>query len=160
MIKILLICVGKLKESYYREAVAEYERRLSYFCDFSVCEIDPIRLSDHPYKAEIDAALIAEATRIASKIPHGALVTALCIEGEQLDATEIGDIIYQKSASGCGSFVFIIGGSHGLAPSVKERAGLKLSMSVMTFPHRLARIMLTEQLYRAFCIKNNVSYNK
>ena len=158
MIKI--IAVGRLKEKYLKEAFAEYEKRLGAFCRLTVDEIDQEKLSDDPSEKEITRALETEAERILQKIPAGSYVIPMCIEGKQLTSEKFAALISKESAAGAGTFVFVIGGSFGLSDRVKQRADFRLSMSEMTFPHRLARIMLAEQIYRAFSIINNRKYHK
>ena len=158
MIKI--IAVGRLKEKYLKEAFAEYEKRLGAFCRLTVDEIDQEKLSDDPSEKEITRALETEAERILQKIPAGSYVIPMCIEGKQLTSEKFAALISKESAAGAGTFVFVIGGSCGLSDRVKQRADFRLSMSEMTFPHRLARIMLAEQIYRAFSIINNRKYHK
>ena len=158
MIKI--IAVGRLKEKYLKEAFAEYEKRLGAFCRLTVDEIDQEKLSDDPSEKEITRALETEADRILQKIPAGSYVIPMCIEGKQLTSEKFAALISKESAAGAGTFVFVIGGSFGLSDRVKQRADFRLSMSEMTFPHRLARIMLAEQIYRAFSIINNRKYHK
>ena len=153
---ITLICVGKLKEDYLRNACAEYQKRLSGFCRFSVEELEPERLPDNPSNAEIAAALEKEGERILAKIPRGANVIALCIEGKQQSSEELAQLMDGMP----GAAAFIIGSSFGLSDKVKASAQLRLSMSKMTFPHQLARVMLMEQIYRAYSIINNRRYHK
>ena len=160
MIRITVIAVGKMKEQYLRDAQSEYSKRLSAFCRLTVVETEPERLPDDPKEVQITAALEAEAVRIASAIPQGSFVIPMCIEGKQLDSVELSEKISDIAVSGDSSICFIIGGSYGLADSIKQKAGLKLSMSRMTFPHQLARVMLLEQVYRAFKISQGGTYHK
>lgn len=157
---IKIIAVGKLKEKYFREAFAEYEKRLSGYCRLEVFELEPEKLSDDPSEKEIAKALDGEAERIIAKIPAGSFVIPLCVEGKQKKSEEFAELIERESSAGRGVFVFIIGGSYGLSDKVKSMGDIRLGMSEMTFPHRLARIMLAEQLYRAFAIMNNRKYHK
>ncbi len=157
---IKLITVGKLKEKYFREAAEEYEKRLGAYCKFEVCELEPARLPDDPSDGDIGRALEKEAADIIRKIPQGSFTVPMCIEGRQLTSEGFAKLIGREAAGGRSTFVFIIGGSYGLSDKVKAMADYKLSMSEMTFPHRLARIMLTEQLYRAFSLLNNGKYHK
>lgn len=157
---IKIIAVGKLKEKYLQDAFREYEKRLSAFCRLTVDETEQEKLPDEPSEKEIAKALDTEGERILQKIPQGSIVIPLCIEGKQLPSEKFSEYISRETANGANTFVFIIGGSCGLSDKVKNRADLKLSMSEMTFPHRLARIMLAEQLYRAFAIMNNRKYHK
>lgn len=160
MIKITILAVGKLKEKYFIGACDEYEKRLSRFCKFSVTEIEPGKISDNPSQKEIDACLLDEGKRILQKIPTDAHVTALCIEGKMVDSEKLSKEIANGAATGIGNRYYIIGGSYGLSVEVKARADDKLSMSPMTFPHKLARVMLFEQIYRAFMIENGGVYHK
>ncbi len=160
MIKITIIAVGKLKEKFFIAAAEEYEKRLSRFCKLSTIEIEPARISENPSQAEISAALEAEGNKILSKIPSDAFVTAMCIEGKQCESEALAHDIQKRAADGNGHHIYIIGGSYGLSDSVKQRANVRLSMSLMTFPHKLARIMLLEQIYRAFMINGGGTYHK
>ena len=157
---IKIISVGRLKEKYFREAFGEYEKRLSAFCKLECDEIDQERLPDDPSEKEIKKALETEADKILQKIPQGSFVIPMCIEGKQKTSEKFAELLSEKSAGGINTFVFIIGGSFGLSDRVKAAGNLKMSMSEMTFPHRLAKIMLAEQLHRAFAIMNNRKYHK
>lgn len=160
MISVNIICVGKLKESYLRDASAEYAKRLSAFCKLNIIEIQPKRLPDQPSQAEIAAALSAEGKLISSKIPTNTKVIAMCIEGGQLSSEQLAKQFETDAVGGTGSLSFIIGGSFGLSDEIKKRADVKLSMSKMTFPHQLARVMLLEQIYRTFQINSGGKYHK
>ena len=160
MYNVNLICVGKLKESYLRDACAEYSKRLSAFCKLKITELTPCRIPENPSQAQIDCALIDEGKRILSSISPTERVYAMCIEGKLLDSVELSREIQNAGVTGSGNIVFIIGGSHGLSDEVKKRANFKLSMSKMTFPHQLARVMLLEQIYRAFMIADGKKYHK
>jgi 23S rRNA (pseudouridine1915-N3)-methyltransferase len=159
MIKLHLICVGKLKESYWRDAFAEYEKRLGQFCSFHVTELPECRLPSDPSEAQIAAALEEEGERI-KKASTGSKVIALCIEGKQFSSVEFAQKIEAYGVQGYGSIDFIIGSSFGLSQRVKEKADLRISFSPMTFPHHLARVMLMEQIYRALQIINHGKYHK
>ncbi len=160
MIGVTLICVGKLKEDYLRAACAEYQKRLGAFCKLSVIEIAEARLPDRPSQAQIDAALTEEGARILAKIPAGSYAAALCIEGQKLSSEQLAASIASLAANGTSAFAFVIGGSFGLSDEVKAACRLRLSMSDMTFAHQLARVMLLEQVYRAFSINANTKYHK
>ena len=160
MININIICVGKLKEDYLRMACAEYGKRLGAFCKLRVTELTPARLPDNPNDAQIEAALSDESERILAKISPNEAIFALCIEGKELSSESFSKEIEKCAVSGFGSLCFVIGGSHGLSPEVKNRAKFRLSMSPMTFPHQLARVMLLEQIYRAFMISSGGKYHK
>ena len=160
MRSVTILCVGKLKESYLREAAAEYQKRLSAFCRIEVIEVDEERLPDSPSPAQIARTLEAEGARLLSKIPSGAAIFALCIEGKEMSSPALAATIDKLAVDGFGHTVFIIGGSWGLSDEVKRAATHRLSMSPMTFPHQLARVMLLEQLYRAAQISAGGKYHK
>lgn len=157
---INIICVGKLKEDYLRAACAEYQKRLGAFCRLNITELIPARLPENPNDSQIAAALADEADRILAKISNSDAVFAMCIEGKMLSSEALSAEIDKLGVSGFGSISFIIGGSHGLDERVKNRAKIRLSMSPMTFPHQLARVMLLEQIYRAFMISSGGKYHK
>lgn len=157
---IKIIALGRLKEKYLTEAFKEYEKRLSAFGKLTLDELEPERLSDNPSDNEIEKALEVEADRILSKIPQNSLVVAMCIEGKQKDSVAFAKLLSDGSLNGKSTAVFIIGSSYGLSEKVKRAADIRLSMSEMTFPHQLARIMLMEQVYRAFTIISNRKYHK
>lgn len=159
MLTVQIICVGKLKEAYWREACSEYAKRLQAFCKFSIAELQESRLPENPSKAQIDAALKAEGTKMLAAAA-GSSLFALCIEGKQLSSEQLAEKISAISVNGVSSVSFLIGSSFGLSDEVKQAADFQLSMSPMTFPHQLARIMLCEQTYRAFQIINNGKYHK
>ena len=153
---INLILLGKLKEDYFKGASAEYEKRLSAFCKLNIIELTPVRLSQNPSAAEIKAALLKEAELISAKTPKSFKI-ALCLEGENFSSEDFSCRLFKTDSR---EISFIIGSSEGLAESVKQSADLRLSLSKMTLPHRLARIILLEQLYRAFSIRGNGKYHK
>ena len=159
MMKITVIALASLKERYLRDAAAEYIKRLSPYCDLKVIELDPVRLPEKPSSAEINSALEREAELIAKKIPAGDFTIPLCIEGKQLSSEEFSGVLEQEMNIGRG-VTFTIGSSCGLADNIKRRADLRLSFSKMTFPHQLFRVMLLEQLYRAFKICSGGAYHK
>lgn len=160
MLGVTIIALGKLKEKYLREACDEYIKRLSTLCKLKIVELDPVKLSDNASQTEIDKALSKEAKEIMSKIPSGSKVVAMCIEGKQMPSEKLSAFFEQTAVSGCGEITFVIGSSYGLDGEVKKRADLRLSMSEMTFPHQLARVMLLEQIYRGFMISNSSKYHK
>ena len=160
MLNITIACVGKLKESYLRDACAEYAKRLSAFCRLQIAEVDEERLPDKPSDAQIAAALAAEGKRLLARVPAGAALIALCIEGKEMSSPELARRLEQLAVSGTSHVVLMIGGSWGLSDEVKNSAALRLSMSPMTFPHQLARVMLLEQLYRAMQISAGGKYHK
>lgn len=161
MIKVTIVCVGKLKESYWRQAVEEYSKRLGGYCTFSVAEFAESRLPDAPSEKEIAAALEKEACAMDKYLTaKGAYNIALCIEGKAISSEQLSAKLSAVGVEGYSSVNLYIGSSFGLAPRVKEACPMKLSMSPMTFPHQLARVMLCEQLYRAFSISANGRYHK
>lgn len=149
MQKITVLCVGKLKERFYQEAAAEYVKRLGRHCKLDVVELPESRLPEDPSPGEIQRALAAEAAAIREKLPRGGAVIALCIEGKPCSSVELSRRMQELAVSGKSQLTFLIGGSVGLAEDLKRQADWRLSMSPMTFPHHLARIMLLEQIYRA-----------
>jgi 23S rRNA (pseudouridine1915-N3)-methyltransferase len=160
MQKVTILCVGKLKEKFYADAVAEYAKRLSRHCKLEIVELPESRLSDDPSPAEIRQALSAEAETIRSKLPKGTALIAMCIEGQELSSPALAEAMNDFAVGGASSLTFLIGGSVGLAEDLKREAQLRLSMSPMTFPHHLARIMLLEQIYRAYQILSGTKYHK
>ena len=160
MLHIKILCVGKLKESYFASAAAEYLKRLGAYARVEVEELPESHLPAQPSEAETAAALEREAESLRLRIPKDALRIAMCIEGRKLDSRQFADFVELCAVNGKNRLCFLIGGSLGLAESVKKEAELRLSMSDMTFPHHLARIMLLEQLYRAFKIAEGGKYHK
>ena len=160
MLNIRLICVGKLKERFYAEAVAEYAKRLGAFCRLEVIELAEERLGENPSAAELEAALNREAEQIEKKLLKDGTLVCLCVEGGQMDSEAFAGLLTRTENSGRPRLSFVIGGSFGLAQKLKDRADLRLSMSKMTFPHHLARVMLLEQVYRGFQIKEGSRYHK
>ena len=160
MLSVTLLCVGKLKEPYLEAAFAEYRKRLGAYCRFTPVEIPEQRLPDDPSEREIAAALEKEAAEIEKRIPAGAAVVAMCVEGTQLSSPAFARRLADWQSAGRSQLCFIVGGSCGLAERVKRRAELRLSVSEMTFPHHLFRVMLAEQIYRAFTILAGGKYHK
>lgn len=160
MLSIKLICVGKLRERFYIDAFNEYTRRLSAYCKFECVELNETKLGDRPSDKEIENALVRESADIEKAIPRDAYVIAMCVGAKQLKSEELAQKINSLALSGRGKICFIIGGSFGMAESVKKRADMRLGMSEMTFPHHLARVMLTEQIYRSFKIIEGSRYHK
>ena len=160
MFEMTLITMGKLKEKFYISAAAEYEKRLKGYCQFKLLELPESRLPDNPSPAEISAGLEKEADLIISKIPKGAWFCVLTPEGKMLSSEAMADKLRDVKNSGKSSACFLIGSSFGMAQRIKEKADFKLSMSPMTFPHHLARIMVLEQLYRAEAIQAGSKYHK
>ena len=160
MFDITLICMGKLKEKFYLSAAAEYEKRLKGYCSFHLIELPEVRLPENPSPAEISAGLEKEAESILAKIPKGCWFCVFTPEGKLLSSESLADKMRDVKISGKSSVCFLIGSSFGIAPRIKQMADFKLSMSPMTFPHHLARIMVMEQLYRAEAIQAGSKYHK
>ena len=160
MLEITLIAMGKLKEKFYLSAAAEYEKRMKGFCQFKLLELPEVRLPDNPSPAEIQAGLEKEAELILTKIPKGSWFCTLTPEGKMLSSDALADKLASVKNSGKSSACFLIGSSFGIAQRIKDKADFKLSMSPMTFPHHLARIMVLEQLYRAEAIQAGSKYHK
>lgn len=160
MFDITLIAMGKLKEKFYINAAAEYEKRLKGFCDFKLLELPEVRLPDNPSSSEIAAGLDKEADLILSKIPKGSWFCILTPEGKLLSSEDLAKKISTVKNTGKSSICFLIGSSFGIAQRIKDKADFKLSMSPMTFPHHLARILVLEQIYRAESIQAGTKYHK
>ena len=160
MLNVNILCVGNLKETYWREACAEYAKRLGGFCKFSIIEVSESRLPKSYSDADIAKVIESEGERILEKIPSGSFVIAMCIEGKELSSPQLAEKLQQTAVGGKSRVDFVIGGSYGLSEAVKKRADLRLSMSPMTFPHQLARVILCEQVYRAFSINADTKYHK
>ena len=160
MLNISLICVGRLRESHFISAVAEYEKRLRPYCKLELIELVEIKLPQEPSRAEIEAGLMKEAALIEKCIPIGAYVAALCIEGSQLSSASFAELLQKCANEGKSKICFVVGSSFGLDACIKKRADLCLSMSEMTFPHHLARVMLAEQIYRGIMINEGSKYHK
>ena len=159
MIGVRFITLGTLKESYLREAAAEYEKRLGAFCKMQMIQLKEEKLSDNPGEGEIRQALDREAQKIMAEIPPRAYKIAMCVEGKQLSSEELADKLEEVSER-YGDVCFIIGSSFGLSDTVKQRADLRLSVSKLTFPHQLMRVILLETVYRAFNIQKGTRYHK
>lgn len=161
MQNIDLICVGKLNARYFAEGVAEYQKRLAAFANFRIIELPEEKIEEkNASEAVVRRALEKEGRAMLSSVRRGAAIVALCIEGRQLSSEELAQFIAQRAGSGAGDIAFIIGSSHGLADDVKRAAALRLSMGRMTMPHQLARLVLTEQIYRACTINAGMKYHK
>ena len=160
MFEITVIAMGKLKEKFYLSAAAEYEKRLKGYCQFKLLELPEVRLPDNPSPAEISAGLEKEAELILTKIPKGAWFCTLTPEGKMLSSEALAVKLKEVKNSGKSSACFLIGSSFGIAQRIKDKADFKLSMSLMTFPHHLARIMVLEQIYRAETIQAGSKYHK
>ena len=160
MMNISIICVGKLKEKFWTDACNEYAKRLKLFCSFSIIEVEEEKLSDSPSESQIKNTIEREGKRIISKIPKNSRIISMCIEGRQKSSEDLAEEFADSAVNGISSIVFIIGGSWGLSEEVKSASYLRMSMSDMTFPHQLARVMLCEQIYRAFQINSGGKYHK
>lgn len=160
MLNVTVLCVGRLKERYWEDACEEYRRRLSGSCRITVIEVAEERLPDKPSAAQIEAAMEEEGRRLLAKLPSGGAVAAMCIEGKMLNSEEFAARLDHLALDGVGQITFLIGGPNGLSEQVKRAASWRLSMSPMTFPHRLARVMLLEQLYRASQILGGGKYHR
>lgn len=160
MVDVTLICVGKLKEKFYQDGAAEYAKRLKGYCKLNIVELAEQRLPKNPSLGEIQSALEKEGEAIRAKIPPNSSVIALAVEGVMRSSEELAAMISTWTHNAAKHLVFVIGGSYGLHPSVKAGAWATLSMSPMTFPHHLARVMLLEQLYRGFQINEGGKYHK
>lgn len=155
--KINIVAVGKIKESYFREAIAEYKKRLSRYADFEIIEIQ-----EFPPKTQSEADINLSVNEEAKKILEASKgnITALAIEGELITSPKLAEYIENKTVSGVSEFTFIIGGSNGLSGAVLEKADKKISFGRVTYPHQLMRVMLSEQIYRAISIINKLPYHK
>lgn len=158
MMKTKVISVGKIKEKATRELIAEYEKRLGKYTSFSHTEIADLPLSEHPNDKEIEAVLQKEGDRILKALPKNMVTVAMVIDAKQYTSEEFASLINEKAIDG--GLCFVIGSSHGLHPDVIKACNLKISLSKMTMPHNLARLFLTEQIYRGFKILNHESYHK
>lgn len=161
MQNIDLICVGRLSVAFCAAGVAEYQKRLAAFCNFRILELPEAPIAERSAgSALIARALQKEGEAILASVRKGAGLVALCIEGEQLSSEELAGFIARRAAAGMPDLAFAIGSSHGLSPAVKQAAALRFSMGRITLPHQLARLVLAEQLYRAFAINVGSKYHK
>ena len=160
MFSITLICMGKCKEKFYIAAAEEYAKRMKGYCEFRLLELPEYRLPENPSPSEIQQGLAKEAEAIRKAIPKGAWFCTLTPEGKLLSSEELADTMKTVKNSGKSAACFLIGSSFGMDPSLKAQADFKLSMSKMTFPHHLARVMVLEQLYRAESIQSGSKYHK
>ena len=158
--KITILCVGKIKEKFYTEAVLEYKKRLSRYCSLQIVEVSDEKTKEQASETEIEMVKNREGERILKAIRDDGYVIALAIEGRQYDSVELSDKIEQLGIRGISHVYFVIGGSLGLAEEVLKRADEKLSFSRMTFPHQLMRVILLEQVYRSYRIMNHEPYHK
>ncbi len=158
--KVTIVAVGRIKEAFYKDAVAEYAKRLSAYCTLKIEEAADERTKENMSEAETKALLAKEAERILKLIPEGAYVAALCIDGKMRDSVQMADWLSQLTLRGVSHIVFIIGGSVGLSEEVVRKAQEKISFSKLTFPHQLMRVIFLEQLYRWFKIAKGEPYHK
>ena len=159
MASVTFITVGTLKESYLKEAVAEYRKRITQYAKVEDVELREEKITDEDNPREVSGALEREADKLLSAIPKGAYTVALCVEGKQYSSEELAAIV-GEACDASGKIAFIIGSSHGLSPRVKEAADLRLSFSKLTFPHQLMRAVLYEAVYRSFTILAGKRYHK
>jgi len=160
MISINLIYVGDIREKYLLDAVAEYEKRLSAYCGLENFELKEEKLPENPSEAQINAAIEKEGGKILAVLPKKSLKIALCVEGKQFSSEEFSLLLQKAASDGFSQISFVIGGAFGLSDEVKNVCDIKLSISKMTFTHRLARVLLLEQLYRAENIASGGKYHK
>lgn len=160
MESVTILCVGRLKERFFSDAAAEYVKRLGRFCKLQIIEVKDEPTPDRPSEKERTAVLEKEGARILEKLPRQAYAVALCVEGKQLQSEAFAEMLGRIFTTGKNHVVFVIGGSMGLSDAVKERADLRLGFSEMTFPHQLMRVILLEQVYRAYCIRAGSPYHK
>lgn len=158
--KITVLTVGKIKEKFYRDAVSEYEKRLSKYATVSIVEVPDEKTKENLSDTERNQILETEGAKLLSKIPESACVIALDIGGKKYDSVGFSRFIEEKMNTGNSHLIFVIGGSLGLSEEVKRRSDAKISFSDMTFPHQLMRVILLEQIYRGFRIMRNEPYHK
>ena len=159
MVQVTVITVGNLKEAYWRDAIAEYEKRLCAFCKPEIIQLKETRLSDNPSASEIGAALADEGKRILAAIPLRSYKIAMCVEGQQFSSEDLAAKLDGVLAN-TGSICLVIGSSFGLSDEVKRACDLRLSVSKLTFPHQMMRVLLLEMLYRCFGILKGTKYHK
>lgn len=157
--KVSIICVGKIKEKFFTDAIKEYSKRISRFADFEITELPDERIPDNASEKESEQIKIREGEKILSKIDPRSYVISLCIEGKTLDSVELANTM-RNAYQTANRITFIIGGSLGLSDKVKSRSDLKLSFGRMTLPHQLMRVVLAEQVYRSFMINSGATYHK
>ena len=160
MQNIDLICIGKLNASYFAAGVAEYQKRLGGFCNFRIVELPEVTIADkNASEKQIAKALEKEGEAILHAVRKGAYLVALCVEGKQISSEELAELLAQRAGSGAGDVAFVIGSSHGLDERVKRAAQARISLGRITLPHQLARLVMTEQLYRACTINAGMKYH-
>ena len=160
MLNIKIIATGDLKEAYWQSAIKEYQKRLGAWCKIEEIILKEERLPDNPTQAQIDKALEAEEKKILEKLSPKAYVIAMCVEGKQLSSEELSSKITDITNLGKSELIFIIGSSFGLSKKVKDVSDFKLSVSKLTFPHQLLRVILHETIYRSLSIINGTKYHK
>ena len=158
--KITILCVGKVKEKFYRDAIDEFSKRLSRYCKLEIVEVADEKTDEQASETEIRLVKEKEGERLLKNIKDDAYVITLCIDGKQLDSEELSEKIEKLGVQGVSHIYFVIGGSLGLSEAVLKRANYRLSFSKMTFPHQLMRVILSEQIYRAYRIMNHEPYHK
>ena len=158
--RIDILCVGKIKESFYTDAIKEYCKRISKFATVNILEVKDEKTVDGASSKEEEMVLSKEASRLMEHLSDRAFICGLCIEGKQLSSEELSELLEDKKSQGYSHYQFIIGGSLGIYEELKKKCHFKLSFSKMTFPHQLMRVVLLEQIYRAFKISNNEPYHK
>ena len=159
MLSVKFITVGNLKENYLREAVAEYSKRLGGLCKFEIIQLKEAYLPENPSQTEIDAALESEGEKILAKMPPRSYKIAMCVEGTQMSSEKFAKKIEQISTT-ANEIFFIIGSSHGISDNVKRACDFRMSISELTFPHQLMRVVLLEAVYRALNIIKGTKYHK
>lgn len=157
---INIIAVGKIKEEFLKKACGEYAKRLSRFCKLNIIEVADEPMSDRPQESEKEAVLKKEGAKILHAIKNADVLVSLCVEGKQMPSEQFAGFIKDSCVRGANTFTFVIGGSLGLSEEIKKKSQMRLSFSEMTFPHQLMRVVLLEQIYRAFKINANESYHK
>ena len=160
MLNIKIIAIGDLKEKYLRDACEEYKKRWGAWARVEEIELKEEKLPDNPSESQIELALEKEAKAIFEKISNKSYVIAMCVEGKQLSSEELAAKINEVTTLGKSEIAFIIGSSFGLSPSIKQRADYRLSVSKLTFPHQLLRVILYETTYRSLSIVNGTKYHK
>jgi 23S rRNA (pseudouridine1915-N3)-methyltransferase len=158
--KITILCVGKIKEKFYNSAIAEYTKRLTRYCNLDIIEVPDEKTKEQASVTEIAIVKDREGERILKAIRDDGYVIALAIDGKMLDSEELAESIEKLGVGGKSHIYFVIGGSLGLSDAVLRRADYRLSFSRMTFPHQLMRVILLEQVYRAYRIINHEPYHK
>lgn len=158
--KITILCVGKIKEKFYRDAIAEFEKRLSRYCKLSIVEVADEKTDENASPTEINQVKDKEGERLLAAIKDDGYCICLAIDGTMLDSVELSEKIERLGVEGKSNLYFVIGGSLGLSDNVLKRADYKLSFSKMTFPHQLMRVILLEQIYRSYRIMNHEPYHK